>query len=234
MRSAADWGRGDGALRWPGMAGAMLAATITCTVTACYPSRPATGESLNSNQAASSPATKTASSAASDADAVQAKAQVRDALAALAKGASDRTQLAWYATSFLRHVDKPVADFAKDMGKQQQELLDELRRLARARGISLKFSYPDTIEGHGRALMEKAQGDEVQNASQADFQRSMLYMMYMNYKDDMYLAKATQEKVNDPELAAYLHHFVSVQEQGIKRLHGLLQQYKFTMPGSGK
>jgi predicted outer membrane protein len=156
------------------------------------------------------------------------KAQLRQALAEMAKNEQDKTQLAWYATSFLRKVNPPVEDFAKQMGTSQAELLKELQRLARARGISLEFDFPPTIDGRARALLEKAQGDEVQNASREDFQRDLVYLMYLAYKDQLYLAKAVQERVHDdPELEAYLRKVVIVHEAGIVQLRGLLQRYKF-------
>lgn len=146
----------------------------------------------------------------------------------LAKGHSDKIQLAWYAGSFLRHLDPPVKEFTARMGSEQKRLEQRLEALARARHISLKFHYAADVTGRAREAMEKADGDALQADGNADFQRDMLMFMYADYDWQRHLIAALIPQAgNDSDLKSYLEESLAAHEAHFKEIQRLLQRYKW-------
>ena len=152
---------------------------------------------------------------------------LKSTLPELAKGHSDKVQLAWYGTSWLRQVDPAVKEFLTDMGVQHKRLAERLQTWAAAHQVDLKFRYGNDLTGKARLAMEKAQGDIVQKAGDVEFQRVVLVLMYSDYHWQRQLIGVVLPRVQDSELRGYLEESLRVHEAGFQRVGELLGHYQY-------
>lgn len=151
---------------------------------------------------------------------------VREALAELAKGHSEKIQLAWYARAF-RRTDPAVAAFLADMGVQQRRLAADLMAWARHTNADIRFAHTTDLSGEARRIMEAAQSRAVRNDSHEEFQRDILMLMWTDYAWQRSLIQATLKRTADPALRAYLTRSLAVHDAGVTRLRALLARYRW-------
>ncbi|HMD54273.1 MAG TPA: hypothetical protein VKJ65_06990 [Phycisphaerae bacterium] len=153
--------------------------------------------------------------------------QMVDILKLLAKGHQDKTQLAFVAQ--FRGLLPEVSSFNNYMSQSQGDLLNQLRLWARSHHIGLTIEdQPGSLVIAADSMQEDEDGDKLLNASNADFQRLYLVMMYMDYDLQIQLDKVALQQVHamgDPRLQAYLNSALAINQKSQDRIWSLMHLY---------
>jgi hypothetical protein len=152
--------------------------------------------------------------------------QLRNILADMARSHDQKTQLAFYESMPWRRASEPYHSFYVNMGKQQRELLNDLRGWADGRHVDLTFHFTPGAEGKARQILEARQEKLVRGDANPDFVRDTLMQMYDDYEWQISLIQALLPSAHDPNLKAYLQKSLQVHEDGSKQLVSLLQRFR--------
>jgi hypothetical protein len=155
--------------------------------------------------------------------------EVRDALAILNRGHSQKMQLAFYATSpLLRNISPQAKPFFVRMGEVHEDLQRQLKKWASAHKVHLTFHYSNDLAGRAQKLMEDRQEKVIRSDSNEEFQRDILINMQMDHDWESSLISATLPMVQDRELRGYLENSLRAHESAAKEIRGLLEKYRFS------
>ncbi len=152
---------------------------------------------------------------------------VRDMLAELEKGHSDKIQLAWFASLPFKKLTPDVKEFAAQMGKDHKALRERLNAWAKKNDVSLKFSFGNDLFGKARKDLEKSQGNEVEVDGGDDFQRDFLILMSVDYLTQRSYIRTLLKQTVDPELTAYLNDSLAIHERDRAAIRTFLKHYKY-------
>ena len=86
-----------------------------------------------------------------------------------------------------------VKKFAEQMAKDHAKMLDEKKRMAKAKGIALP-TKPDAEQ--------QAEAQKLQSMARQDFDREYMGHMVKDHTDDLDLVKKTAQEAQDPQLKA--------------------------------
>ena len=86
-----------------------------------------------------------------------------------------------------------VKEFAAQMAKDHGKMLDEKKRMAKAKGVTLPTS-PDAEQ--------QAEAQKLQGMAKRDFDREYMGHMVKDHTDDLELVRKTAQEAKDPELKA--------------------------------
>lgn len=181
---------------------------FTLLIAACAPTRPAASTSRSVEEPAE-------------------LYPLRELLPELAKGHSDKINLAFYMTSFLRKVDPAVADFANTMSRENHELQDELKKVAKAHDVSLRMVNHKTPAELARQRVEEFHSSVIQADDNTTFQRDILILMYMDHQWERAVIAQLLSTSNSPDVVAYLRHALESRQSRIAEIRALLARYHY-------
>jgi hypothetical protein len=145
----------------------------------------------------------------------------------LARGHDDKIKLGWYMTSFLRKVDPAVDTFGHTLMTENRELLDQLKKAAKNDHVSIEFKYGTSPADDARKLDEAAQQRVIRADDNADFQRDVLLLMYMDHQWELAIAQTIAKTQVPPDIKAYLDREITSRQSRIAEIRALLARYKW-------
>jgi hypothetical protein len=156
---------------------------------------------------------------------------LRGTLAALARAHDQKTQLAFYedlqaAVPFSK-TDPAIHAFFVNMGKEQKDLLSDIKGWAKTNHVDLTYHAGTDLAGKAQVIEEARQEKEIRAANHADFLHIALIQMYMDYDWQVSLIQATLPSVKDEGLKAYLEKSLKVHEAGSDEALALLKKFKY-------
>jgi putative membrane protein len=92
-----------------------------------------------------------------------------------------------------RATSPEVKKFAAQMAKDHGRMLDEKKRMAKAKGVAL----PTQADGE-----QQAEAQKLQSMAKQDFDREYMGHMVKDHTDDLELIKKTAQDAKDPQLKA--------------------------------
>jgi len=162
-----------------------LIAGVACLVQACGGNKDSKASADSANTAKADTAKKDSSASAVDKD--DAKFAV-----AAANGGMAEVELGTLAQE--KAVNAKVKDFGSMMVKDHSKANDEMKALAKSKGITL----PDSIDSK-----EKKVKSDLSAKSGADFDKAYVSNMIDDHKEDIKEFEDAAKNVKDPELKAF-------------------------------